>query len=693
MTGRWESESHHCDARSKGRALLDPYLRWLHASQARGLAQWHELSGEQLDAFRLQILAWIEDPAGLDALIDGHVAGVSVPPVYRQPVAAGAARSHFFTAHLEGGVAFDWLRENPLDLHWKVAMPLRDAQRAAQASPKGRYGPTRDQTEMQARNLVQEAFAATDAQGQPLKPLDRPDKVQGLIAVIDFGCPFLNDRFADLDATRIVGVWDQGQEPRRSSQKRSPPKGWPWLQPKDFSYGRELGPEALTRLRRFARQPGAPEETLIYRGLDYLVAYDDARRRVWYATHGGMVLDLAGGAPDPLNPQARDDHASAAKLLFVDLPTLTAADSAGGSLGAHVLDGVRYALAAADEQHPVVVVISYGNGAGPHNGSSLIERALDELIQLRGDHRLAIVLAAGNARLDGGHVRRTVAWQRSAMLRLQVAAGDTTDTFVELWYPKEGSTLELRVRSPGLVWSPWIAQGEEILMRSAERSGEFVAMIRHDREVPNGDRAMALLALAPTAQPPGVPGALADAGLWEIEVRLTEGQKEAVVVDAWIERDDPVRGSRAERTRFIDRDDTDEHHTLSGMATGKFTYKAAGFNRATGRPAPYSSLPAPEQRGAAGDPRLVLAACEEDPLQPTVAAAATRSVDVYRMNGTSVAAPVLARRLYNAMVESGRSARPPPRSRDPWPQAPAAPAALQAALERAADAVKGFESD
>ncbi len=694
MTGRWDSESRHRDERNKGRALLDPYLRWLHASQARGLARWHDLSDEQLDTFQLQILAWIDDPARLDELIGGSVAGVSVPAVYRQPVAAGAARSHFFTAQLQGGAAFDWLRENPLDLHWKVAMPLRDAQRAAQASPKGRYGPTRDQTEMQARNLVQEEFAATDAHGQPRKPLDRPEKVQGLIAVIDFGCPFLNDRFAGADATRIVGVWDQGQEPRRS-RRRKPPKGWPWLQPKDFGYGRELGPEALTRLRRFAGRPGAPEETLIYRGLDYLVAYDDARRRVWYATHGGMVLDLAGGTPDPLNPQTQDDHAAAAKLLFVDLPTLTAADSAGGSLGAHVLDGVRYALAAADEQHPVVVVISYGNGAGPHNGSSLIERALDELIRLRGDHRMAIVLAAGNARLDGGHVRRIVAVQRSAMLRLQLAAGDTTDTFVELWYPKEGSALELRVRSPGLVWSPWIAQGEEILMRSADRSGEFVAMIRHDLAVPNGDRAMALLALAPTAQPPGVPGALADAGLWEIELKLSAGQTEAVVVDAWIERDDPVRGSRAERTRFIDRDDTDEHHTLSGMATGKLTYKAAGFNRATGRPAPYSSLPAPELQGAAADPRLVLAACEEDPLQPTMAAAATRSVDVYRMNGTSVAAPVLARQLYNGMVDKGRSAEPPAvsRSRAAGPRALAVPAALQAALERAADAVKGFESD
>jgi hypothetical protein len=48
----------------------------------------------------------------------------------------------------------------------------------------------------------------------------------------------------------------------------------------------------------------------------------------------------------------------------------------------------------------------------------------------------------------------------------------------------------------------------------------------------------------------------------------------------------------------------------------------------------------------------VLAAAEEDDEQADLRAAAVRSSEVLRMNGTSVAAPVLARRLYNQLAKS-----------------------------------------
>ena len=48
---------------------------------------------------------------------------------------------------------------------------------------------------------------------------------------------------------------------------------------------------------------------------------------------------------------------------------------------------------------------------------------------------------------------------------------------------------------------------------------------------------------------------------------------------------------------------------------------------------------------------LVLAACERDETERGINAAAVRSAEVLKMNGTSVAAPVLARRLLNVMAE------------------------------------------
>ena len=466
---------------------------------------------------------------------------------------------------------------------------------------------------MRADNVVKDAVGAlhlaraknSEGSKEPdgqLPAVDSASQLDGAIALIDFGCPFLNQRYATDEGTRIRALWDQGSDPG-SAPEHDPAESWPWRAPQQFKYGRELGPEMLTTLARAASAAGGPEESAVYRGIDYLIDYADPRRRIWLATHGG-----------------------------------------------HLLDGVRFAMSTVARDQPLAVVISYGNGAGPHDGSALIESAFEELLKRRLDN-FVIVLAAGNSRTDRGHAQRIVRRDRSVLLRLLLTEGDTTDTFIEAWYAGN-DPLQLRVRAPDGVWSEWVGQGEEMLMRSGSADRDVVAMIRHDRWVPNGKRALALLALAPTAQPPGVDCRLAEPGLWEIEYRLaTADQKDPVELNAWIERDDPVRGTVAQRTHFIDQTDEDEHNTVSGIATGASTLKAGGYNLGSGRAAPYSALPRKGQTAL-----TVLAACEEDLVQPNVLGAATRSSETYRLNGTSVAAPVLARRLY-AVMAAGRVPR------------------------------------
>jgi len=57
----------------------------------------------------------------------------------------------------------------------------------------------------------------------------------------------------------------------------------------------------------------------------------------------------------------------------VQLPSLTGADSAGGSLSAQVLDGVRYGLDVCTGDARIVINLSCGSFASPHDGSSLIK--------------------------------------------------------------------------------------------------------------------------------------------------------------------------------------------------------------------------------------------------------------------------------------------------------------------------------
>ncbi|HSW06020.1 hypothetical protein [Aquabacterium sp.] len=659
MRARWYPNSLPVGRRAASQARvgarppgLDPQWRWAVHTQWRGfanLAQWHLMSAEEQ---RIQVIVQAPEGMNWEAFDADPVLGcktTAVAPAYRT-ARPKQARTRHFTATLPLQHA-DALVNNPFGLRWKLAMPLRDAQRSNQASPKGLFGPDRDAADMQVRNqLAAIVAAARAAPNQPASPLP----LAAALAVIDFGCPFLHrsllreDLEAEVLGTRVRALWDQGSEPGHALANDGA-ASWPWTVPGQWGRGRELSAHMLDMITRAAYTPGGFDETRVYRGIDHLIDRADPRRRVWRATHGGHVLSTVGGAPEPLS--GAHDQGAGADLVFVQLPSLTAMDSSGGSLAAHLLDGVRYAMGCVQHGGPLVVVISYGNSAGPHDGSSLIECAFEELLAQRPDN-FAIVLAGGNARREGGHTARIVRRDRSALLRLQLVEGDTTDSFVEIWYPNAGPALEVRMRGPGRVWSEWTGHDQEQLMRDGSADQEVVAMIRHDKYVPNGDGAHVLLAFAPTAQPAGVDCRLCEAGLWEIELRLAEPAANAeVAFEAWIERDDPAGPNPGPRSRFVDLLRDDEGNTASSIANGASTIKAFGFNLESGRPAPYSSLPRlplpPQPEHGA---LQVMAACEEDRVQPDLPGAATRSDDKHRMKGTSVAAPVLARQLFAVMA-------------------------------------------
>lgn len=668
---------------------VDPYFRWALHTDWRGfalLAGWND--AESRVPQTLRIIAAVCDRGSDSTLVkkrlDAALASkgtLDIPASYEGVIPGAGAHARWITATVSRDDA-DWLLRNPLSLRWKLAMPMRDAERVARGSAKGLFGRERDLIQFRGDNVVK----ADILKHKDLLP---PGPLPGAIALIDNGCPFLNLAFQNARGTRVAALWDQGSETPPSDDPRMLNGEWPWRLPARFGYGRELGPTALDTMTRAVRTRPEIDETMVYRGIDHLIDYEDPRRRIWFATHGGHLLHVAGGNPDPLGGESAD-VASSADLVFVQLPLLAAMDSAGASLAPHILDGVRYAMSLCPQDHPLVVSISYGGQAGPHDGSSPIEEALQELLECRRDN-FAVVLAAGNARLARAHASRLLRAERSVLLRCQMPDGDTTDSFVELWYdePPPGFAVELRVSTPNRVWSPWVAPGREVLYRESGfseaaagappsvpargRNGktaralgnEVVAMLRHDLHVPNGRRALALLALAPTAEPAEVICALADAGLWQIEIRLVVEARNksqptqdlpSVRIDAWFERDDPGLGTGAQRAYFEDQNREDEFDTLSSLASNAATIRVGGFNLASREPAPYSALGSPRHPGPD-----VLAACEEDEVQPSVAATATRSGESCRLNGTSVSAPVLARRLYNLMALG--TVR-----RDDWPE-------------------------
>ncbi len=641
---KWQSE------RGLPSAHIDPYCEWAERTEWRGFRR---LLGQRLgtgDRSIGTLRVIVQAPDAGSAKVAMGCSQWKVAKVYTD---SPLDLCHFVADVPIANLA--WLKSlASAGFRWELALPFRDAETEARAETIGAYGETRA------------ALSFRTAEHFEIEAAKSGGKIKGpVMAVIDFGCPFMNDAFRGArGTTRIRALWDQG-----ANSTPLPGKPWPWASTvARMGYGRALYGATMDKIiQETARQAAAGlplDESEAYRRIDYLINYDDARRRIWAATHGSHVTAVAAGRRDPLlGTEHAPDDAAKAPVVFVQLPALTAADSGGGSLSAQVLDAVHYVLDVCEKNTPIVVNLSYGSFAGPHDGSSLIEQALDEIVKLRRTN-LAIVLGAGNARQAACHVNRSVQVDRSALLRIGLEPGDFTDTFVETWF-EPGEPLLDRVRARARTasgdWSPWVGVGEVAEMREV---GEHrpVARLSFRQNPPNGGRPLLLLAMAPTARPADDDGALAPVGSWQIEVCLnrpvtkqadgdssttnagdhaTDRGAETVHFESWVERDDPGWLGVGVQPRFEEQRIGDDDQTLSSLATGKYTIAAGGFRLSDAAPAHYSST------GERSGPALVYAACEESADLPNISAAAVRSNDSLRMNGTSVAAPVLARRIYN----------------------------------------------
>lgn len=677
MPSSWKKPSpKRSPVQLRGAALagVDPYYLWASLTDWQGMRL--DAIGTSAARRKVQIVVHLpegQDPDAARRRLEASTQGLlSIAPVYRGPIPGGHLPARHLTAFVKHTDLAALIRDHP-DLVWTLSQPLRDAERAARASVLGRFGEDRARDSFVAANLLADAVRR---QHRSVPRGAQASPPEAVMAVIDFGCPFLNQRFAtgpDSLLTRMHAVWDQGAQPLNRSDGRSG-ESWPWSACTAMGYGREMTAPMLQALFETVRTSTEIDEAQAYRGIDTLIDYDDARRRVRQATHGAHVLDVAGGHSHPLTGQP--DRAGQAKLVFVQLPSMTASDSSGASLASHLLDAVRYVLTHCGPETRLVVNISYGCYGGPHDGRSMIEAAFDELLEARRKD-FAIVLSAGNSRTKQCHAKRRVRRDQSALLRIDLAAGDTTDSFVQVWYRAvDGWAVRARVRSPNRAWSDWLnPDGAELLLQDSADGGEVSAMLSHHTRVPLHEGgpgsaspkplSLVLLALAPTAGPLGVSRALSTPGLWELELALHplpgHGKAPAdLVIDAHIERDDPGQNPGASEHRFLDQDYDDELDTLSSLASGRHTLVAGGRRLSDGRQTDYTSV-GPRD----GKLPMVLAVCEEDEVNPNIAATAVRSGEVYRMKGTSVAAPMLARAVMNRMLqlkEQGRSI-----AREDWP--------------------------
>lgn len=378
------------------------------------------------------------------------------------------------------------------------------------------------------------------------------------------------------------------------------------------------------------------------------------------AKHGTHVMDIASG----LDPQQAGPDSP--RLIGVQLPKWVTEETSGALLTATAIYAIHYILSRAGGSLPVVINLSYGIIAGPHDGTAPLERAIDQLIATR-TSPLRVVLPAGNHYLARCHSRFDLPPPTSPdipdkILRWRVQPDNKAVSFMHIWLPlqtPDGSRPQVAVRLvapngevsdlvyPGNVWPPLSSTNIRFWLFSVDVAGE---------------RPHIVLALAPTtAMTAAVP--TAPSGTWRVEIHNLGSS--AFPVDAWVQRGDTPFGYPlwGRQSRFDDdhyqrfdlagrpqEEDTGlssirRRGTINALGTGQRAIVIGGFRRSDCRPSRYSGA-GPVATPPMAPPRTgpdAAAIADDSVALHGILAAGTRTGSVVAMDGTSVAAPQITR--------------------------------------------------
>jgi len=250
------------------------------------------------------------------------------------------------------------------------------------------------------------------------------------------------------------------------------------------------------------------------------------------ASGGARVYTFAGSDPDDHDTC---EHAPL-PMIGVQLKKCcrTMRHAFGPCLDAELLDAVRYIVQRAQEiggaACHALVSVSAGNAAWRQDGSSLIESALDELMDTGA---CSVVLPTGN--VDMSRCRGALKIEEHTISELcwPVRAQSSSPSLAEIWFASDATTpsVDVQIVPPGGTQSAWLTLGD---VGAYTRGGETICTVVHLGRGARGDGHMILIALAPTAARSGMRRAAA--GEWRI--RLRNNARPSVTAYAWMQCDE-----------------------------------------------------------------------------------------------------------------------------------------------------------
>lgn len=455
------------------------------------------------------------------------------------------------------------------------------------------------------------------------------------------------------------------------------------------SVGRSLAKADIDAALAECTHNGLLDESALYQALGVIDWKADTvspvARRV---SHGTFVTAMAAGAP-------MQDACVTRPVICVSLPSRVVEDTTGRDslpvlyLSFHILIKQAQRCRLPDgSPAPVVYNFSFGNAAGPHDGTGLFAALFDyyfgaERLSGMAEQKSWLMLPAGNANLSRLHA--VAECKRDTHLDLCVQPDDRTPSAVQIWLPTgpcEGGNESVRVKvttprgdqrtiaaKPGRAASLRDGNRDEIARLSCEFDGDITR------------RRLVTLSVHPTAAQDGnVP--LAPAGTWRIEIERRDGDL-AEAINVWIRRDETLPSTRSggrqawfsndDYTRFdrfglplpIDPPDTispvRRAITLSGFATGSAPVVVAAYNERDRQLSSYSAAGPLVTRDAPAQPTRegpdLAAKGDDSRLRAGIVGAGSASGSWVRLSGTSVAAPLVARSAANDITDWTGSAR------------------------------------
>lgn len=500
--------------------------------------------------------------------------------------------------------------------------------------------PTRNVKHARRNDCVATSPAASIAQSSK----------RSIVATIDHGCPFAHIAFRSQTGygTRVFSIWDQDENPEFVASTGSIPI--------NFGYGRQISQTQLNSFMSASMRNGVVNDELCYE----LASYSAMRAR-W--THGGASLGLL--ASSSVSPSLKPTTAPAGTgstatnmsdidIVFVQLPRGIPLAPTAGATDRSLLDGVAYIVATAGETtQEITIVIDYGTYLGPHDGSSVFEKALDTIVEsLKNKIQLTIVFASGNGYNKDIHARL----KQDAPARIShavdwwVPPDNDCANFADIWLTKQSLPCVFSASSPS-------DTPLEITLTTG--ATETVASVSKDKSLavvvkPHGDQYQIFLQISPTRHSTDdIPKAAF--GRWKLAFEFEKNVGNDIdLYTNWGGRNSGFP-QRVMASKFLRNTASQTQYlavtgdgSLIGSGCGQNTMVVGGYEKWGGQlRADYSGAGSARggKRGVAGKTKGVdvLAISDESPSLLGLLCVGSRSGAVVRVNGTSFAAPQVAR--------------------------------------------------